>query len=111
VAIGEPNSRVEHNGSRKSVFETEWTAVVPDFKEPRLPSEVKSVEQSLSLLGKRRHMWLNAKNLSEVMKSRLNKPRKSTCHSPLLKFSLHKVLREKNLKKDLTMLNQIPRQD
>jgi len=88
VPFGKLNSRVENNGSGKSEFRTELTAVVADLEESRLASAVNCVDKSTKLLNKVNGMRFNANNLSEVIRLFLKPQEKTISQSPELKFTL-----------------------
>lgn len=88
MPFGKLNSRVENNGSGKSEFRTELTAVVADLKESRLVSAVNCVDKSTKQLKTESGTRFNANNHSEVIKLFLKLQEKNIFQSPELKFTL-----------------------
>jgi len=88
VPFGKLNSRMENNGSGKSEFRTELTAVVADLEESRLASAVNCVDKLTNQLKMENGMRFNANNLSEVIRLFLKPQDQTICQSPELKFTL-----------------------
>jgi len=59
---------MENNGSGKSEFRTELTAVVADLEESRLALAVNCADKSTNQLKMENGMRFNANNLSEVIR-------------------------------------------